>query len=300
MKRKWLGSLVAMFMLVSSCSKDTTSEENNAISFSGKINNLQAIVNTGVSTGWLPSDQIGVFMLNAGTVIPYDNTVNIPYSFQGGQFGPASAGYQMFYPINDSKVDFIAYYPYVAGRTLVSSVLVDVGTQGNQANIDILYAKSTNSGDGFNKTSGTNVPLTFDHKLSKIVIRPIMGDGMVLSPEWNLMSILVEGMKTTASLDLSTGTLSSQNTIKNIMPIASVIGTNYEAIVIPQDFSTAGTLKFSFQIGTDKFVWNSPANENFESGKEYTYTIVINKTGVVLGAVTVNNWIFTTRTGIAN
>lgn len=302
MKRQLLAVMAATTILMGSCAKqDDNLNEAKAINFKGKINELLATTNTGtVSTTWMAGDNIGLFMVNNGTDDITENTSNRQYAFSGNQFSPV-AGNQIYYPVSNTKVDFISYYPYKSGYTLAAPVVLDVTDQTDLSKIDFLYAKSTNGGAGFSKTAGTNVPLTFDHKLSKIVIKPAAGPGLNSSdPLWNAMGVELVGLNSTCNFDLSTGLLTSPSTPLAITPFVRTAGVSYEAIVIPGVYPTAGSVSFNFQIGSDTYVLQSKANETFEAGKEYTYTIIVNKTGLILSSVTINDWVSVPRTGIAN
>lgn len=299
MKIKWLSSLMTTVILVSSCAKDDATNNDGVLHFNGKINNLQATTTTGASTAWAQNDQIGIFMTNTGASTVTENNSNKQYSFTGNQFS-AILGNEMFYPVNDSKVDFIAYYPYKSGYSLGSPVVLDLKDQSDLSKLDLLYAKSNNGGQGYSKTAGVNVPLTFDHKLSKIIIKPVAGQGMnALDASWTNMKVVINGLNSQGNFDLKAGIVSSVSSPVVIYPFTRTAGTTYESIVIPYQYVAAGTVSFNFEIGTDTFVWNSPANETFDSGKEYTYTITVNKTGVTLGSVTINDWASVYRAGTA-
>lgn len=301
MKRELLAVCTAATVLLGSCAKrDDNLNELQAISFKGKINELLATMNTGAAaTSWLAGDKIGVFMVDNGTVDITENNSNRAYVFSANQFSP-EIGQEVYYPVSNSSVDFIAYYPYQTGSILTTAVSLNVADQNDLQKIDFLYAKSTNAGVGFNKTAGTGVPLIFDHTLSKIVIKPEAGAGLDSSdPIWNTMGITIEGLNTTCDFDLSTGLLSNISKPATIIPFVRTAGIRYEAIVIPEVYATAGAVTFNFQIGSDIFTLKSKANETFEAGKEYTYTVTVNKTGLALDNVTIKDWTSESRLGNA-
>jgi hypothetical protein len=114
------------------------------------------------------------------------------------------------------------------------------------------------------------------------------------------MGVKIKGMQTMSSIDLSTGTLGAASGPADITPFVKASGSTYEAIVLPATYATAGAVRFTFEIGNDTYAWASQANEQFEPGKEYTYTITVHKTGVVLGNVTIKDWDTVSRTGTAD
>lgn len=167
MKTQLLSGTAAIALLFSSCAHDDGDlADRIAIHFNGKINELVATNNTGaLSTVWSPNDQIGLFVVDNKTNTITEDNSNRQYTFSGNQFSPI-AGNEIYYPVSDTKVDFIAYFPFEVGYTLTTPINLNVANQMDLSQIDFLYAKSDNAGEGFNKTLGRNVPLTFDHKLA--------------------------------------------------------------------------------------------------------------------------------------
>ncbi|MCI0922087.1 fimbrillin family protein [Sphingobacterium rhinopitheci] len=300
MKRQFVGAITICLMLLASCAKETVVDTNDSISFTGKITNLQAVAGPLTTSPWNTNDNIGVFMVDNGSNNVTENTINRQYTFSGNQFIP-SLGNEIYFPVSNTKVDFIAYYPYNPTYQLGLPVVLSFNDQSNISRLDVLYAKSTNAGAGYNKTGATNVPLTFEHVLSKIIIRPIAGEGLSSTEaSWGNMLVEINGLHTRCNFDLITGLVSSPHLQIPFLPYTRTPGVAYEAIAIPNEYTQAGSFSFKFQVGGNTYVFNSPANERFEPGKEYTYTITVNKTGLVVGNVTVNNWTSVSRTGTAN
>lgn len=303
MKNYFFGVIVISSMFLASCAKESSIETDNTIKFNGKISNLQATSNTGTSsTTWSSNDEIGIFMVNSGGAIVAEGNSNRRYIYTNSVFSPASIDQNIYYPVSDSKVDFIAYYPYKSSANLSSLLAIDVADQRNQANIDLLHVISANNGLGFNKTAGTNVPLTFDHKLSKVIIKPIAGQGLNNSSSaWRDMIVTLTGFNTRGNFNLATGLMSNISTPLSITPFTRILGTSYEAIVVPSVYRNQGDISISFEISGENYVWRSVGAEMFEPGKEYAFELTINKTGLVLSSVTINDWVSTTpRVGVAN
>jgi len=296
--KKSLIVISALFLV--SCTKKPTVELDNPIEFTGRISNIQATTNTGtVSTSWLTNDEIGIFMVNNVNNNVIEDNSNRKYIYSGAKFNP-SADADIYYPMSDSKVGFIAYYPYKSGTSLGALVPINIADQSNQVSLDFLYAKSNNNGLGYNKTTGANVSLLFDHKMSKVVIKLSAGDGLAnTSANWRNMKVTLNGFNTMCNFDLVTGIISSASTPLSIIPYTRTVATVYEAIVIPGTYQNPGAINFNFEIAGENYVWRSSANEEFESGKEYTYNITVNKTGIAMGNVTINDWITAYRSGTA-
>lgn len=303
MKIQLLSAAVFAALMFSSCSKQEIKEETKeeSIKFNGKISSLKANSGSLTTTNtWAANDEIGVFMLQLNKNIISEQANNRKFVSNGTTFLPES-GQEIYYPVNSEPVDFISYAPYRTGAEIPGTLSIDLSAQTNQASIDLLWAKSNNSGAGFLKTSGFDVPLTFDHKLSKIIIKPTASSGLSSTdPTWNNMSIGIHNMYRKATFDLYTGLLSTPTDINIIVPNTVAAGQTYEAIVLPSTNAVAGAFSFTFLINGNTYTYKSSANENLEAGKEYTYNLSITKTGVTLGTVTVTNWESISRSGIAN
>ena len=303
MKIKFLSTLAVAALLFSACNKDQTANEINdgAIQFNGKITNLKANAgNLTAGSSWAANDAIGVFMLQLDTSLIAENASNRKYVFNGSVFLP-EAGQEIYYPVSLTPVDFISYAPYKAGIVIPGDYAVNLIDQSNQNAIDLLWAKSDNSGAGFLKTSGVSVPLTFDHKLSKIVIKTTAGSGLSASDSsWINMGVSINNLNTRANFDVFTGILSNPNTLATISPKNVSAGRTYEAIVLPSNNVAAGAFTFTFLIDGDTYTYRSTGGEGFQAGKEYTYNLSITKTGVNLGSITVTDWVSENRSGIAN
>lgn len=288
-------------LMMSSCSKDQSQRDklaDQSITFNAGLK--KATSQNALTTSWATNDQIGIFMVDHGTNTISQGASNRLYSNTATGF-KATAGQEIYYPVSDSKVDFIAYYPYSAAIGSLGNYPIDISSQTNLAGIDLLWAKADNTGAGYNKTSSTNVPLTFDHKLAKLVILTKPAAGMDnTTTDWKGMAISIQGMNTKADFALANGAMTNPNSKANITPYTATQGAQYEAIVLPATFTNAGDLKITFQIGADVFTWSSQAGESFQAGKQYTYTIDITKTGVNFGGMTINDWTEVTRTGVAN
>lgn len=301
MKKQVLGAITICFALLGSCAKEGAIDSDSAISFNGEISNLQAVVPpTSTASVWNANDKIGIFMLDNGTSNITENNANRQYIFSGTQFAPAIEN-EIYFPVSNTKVDFVSYYPYKTEYALGTPIVLNLTNQSDISKLDLLYAKSNNGGAGYSKSGATNVPLTFDHKLSKIIIKPVAGLGLnPLDATWTNMNVLIQGLNSICMFDLRTGFLSLPSTPSPMIPFTRIAGVSYELIAIPHEYVQAYSFSFIFQIGSNNYVFNSPANERFEAGKEYTYNVTINKTGLVLDNVTINSWTNMYRTGSAN
>ncbi|ERJ57203.1 fimbrillin family protein [Sphingobacterium paucimobilis] len=285
-KKQLLGAALALIVLGNSCKNDdyrnVGPENDGKVSFTSSIGNG---ISTRVSgNNWDANDAIGVFMKQgAGLASPL--ATNKKYTTSGNGNFTGQGAEIINYP-ETGAVDFIAYYPYSA--TLSGTNLpIDVTTQTNPAAIDVLYA---NNATGLTKASPT-ANLSFSHKLAKIELTVKGGTGV---PNVNGLQVVYNGINTTATMDLATGTVTGAANAKNVTAKATA-GTGsqlVEAIVIPGSYAAKEVI---FTLASGTFKWAIPANTSFEAGKKYTYDIQLStgSTGnevAVTGAGTITDW----------
>jgi hypothetical protein len=306
-----MGTALLGMVAFSACNVNDEIEDNNqpqAVSFSAGIAG-QAVQNGGPTTKaagtvWASGDAIGIFMMSNGTTTIAEQAENKQYTTTGGSTFSAVAGDEIYYPMDGSKVDFIAYYPYASGKTLGSSISVDVSgaqTASSQADIDLLWAKANGTGgSGYDKVTHATTPvaLAFNHKLAKMVIN--VKAGAAVNTPLTGMTVTIKGMNTKNTFKLSDGTLGTPNTPAAITPrvitTASGFNASYDAIILPYVYSSNGDVTVDFTVGGETFTWEVDAT-TFAPGNEYTYAVTLTRTGVAVTG-TINPWMPNDRGGV--
>ena len=142
MKMKSLLGIVLSLSILQSCQNDETNiiqnEVNNkGITFSSIIDDAQN--SRAYDTSWEANDVIGVFMLANNS----DKNVlatNIPYATSKGDGYFVSKNSPIYYPEDNSAVDFIAYYPYSETISDYKNYPIDLSNQTKQNAIDLMTA----------------------------------------------------------------------------------------------------------------------------------------------------------------
>ena len=234
---------------------------------------------------WEAGDEIGIF----GFPEDADQTewINVPYATADGDgnFAPVSA--PIFLPVNDTEVDFVAYYPYTT--TLADGIYtVDVTDQSDQAAIDLMTA-GTQTADRINN----KVAFNFVHKLSKIYITFKPGDDMT-DADLAGMKVQLTGQQTAATFNVTNpeGAVSVTTGLPATLTLnTSADGKSSEGIVLPSGNLDGMTIHLDLADKGSFFNWdliNSRADK-FEAGKKYVYTITVNKTKLSVTA-TITDW----------
>lgn len=280
---------ITALVLTAACKKQDNpggeSSAENLVRFSSSIKGQLQI--KAVGDKWEANDAIGVFM-KTGNGLNNAIAANKKYVTTGnGNFSPATTDQGVFFPADGSKVDFVAYYPFA--QTLnANKISVNVATQTNQSNIDLLY--SANAKDLSKSTQ--NAQLIFDHQLTKIELNIKNGEGVA-----NLtgLTTTLNGLPTTSEFDLATGVLATGTNVAAITALKTenASAVKAEAILIPTDATSGANVVFA--VGSSSFKWTLPAGLKFEKGKKYNYDIELRNTPnggpvAVSVAATITDW----------
>ena len=252
-------SVLAIFGMLNltSCMQDqpNPSDVQKEIKVSASI---EGATNVGVKTrvtgdSWNDGDAIGIFMKKSESTLSLPALAeNAKYVNTGSSgFFPAQSN-EIYFPFNDDKVDFIAYYPHT---NLLDDLnyLVDVSDQSYLSDIDLLYSNNAN---GINASNG-EVNLTFKHQLSKIILNISMAD----DSDYDLTGLKAEitNVNTKASFSLVNGELSIGSEPKGVSFNMSEDGKSAQAILLPTTsldsmilVLTLDCISYSFNLAISK------------------------------------------------
>jgi hypothetical protein len=245
----------------------TEPSERVAVSFSTEINPARA---RAVGTTWDRGDAIGAFMLESGGTGIADNASNRQYvSASGnGSFTPASEGDTIYYPADQRRVDFIAYYPYASGLQGFAYP-VDVSDQTNQAKIDLMTAERVSGGG----PSAGSVALRFRHRLSRVELEIKAGTSLTDAALAGLKASIT-GQRTTGSFDINANTLTPSGAGGASISLRMMgNGKSGEGILLPSEAQEGRQLVFT--LGGKEFRYTIPAGNEFKAGIRNKYTITL-------------------------
>lgn len=176
-------------------------------------------------TAWEPNDEIGVYMQNAGSE-GYAN-VNVKYANSEADCNKFTSTSPITYPEGGTgTVRFMAVYPY--NGDIADGNYTFTLADGDLSENDIMYASAPSITSGV-----TNVNLTFQHKLSKIILQ--------LKDEQNNAvtdaTVSIDNQCVNGALNVADGTVSvaSDATYTSVLAFAEGENGQYEVIVIPDD-----------------------------------------------------------------
>lgn len=240
---------------------------------------------------WNANDEVGIYMMNAGSGIEAATAQNKKYIAQTNGTLTAAPGNGIYLP-ESGNVDFIAYYPYttsVSGNKLA----VNVSDQSNPAAIDLIYSNGTK---GVAATTATTISLGFTHQLTKVTLN-VTKDGTIET--LNGLGVNIKGISTEGEFNLADGTLTATagTNNKDVAMYIDAQGTTATAtaIILPTAASTDQTsLNLTFNLNGQSFTHTISDASIFEKGKNVSFNanLSINngKPVVTIGSATIEDW----------
>lgn len=240
---------------------------------------------------WNANDEVGIYMMNAGSGIEAATAQNKKYIAQTNGTLTAAPGNGIYLP-ESGNVDFIAYYPYttsVSGNKLA----VNVSDQSNPAAIDLIYSNGTK---GVVATTATTISLGFTHQLTKVTLNVTKDETI---ETLNGLGVNIKGVSTEGEFNLADGTLTATagTNNKDVAMYIDAQGTTATAtaIILPTAASTDQTsLNLTFNLNGQSFTHTISDASIFEKGTNVSFNAKLSinngKPVVTVGNATINNW----------
>ena len=274
---------VIILLILSSCSKDSTSEievekevcddlkkEVIINAYFYNITGEGSISTRAIGNSWEDGDSIGLFMKKAGSVLS-QNTLeeNVQLRTDGTNRFTYLQEKKVYFPFNKEKVDFISYYPYRSSLDGLN-FKIDVSDQSNLSAIDLMYSDNAK-----NKNSDNNaVDLNFEHQLTKVVFTiDVNNSGKDLSD----ISAKITNINSIADFSLIDGTIANKGTPKDVTLNVNDSGTVLQGILLPDNDLSNKSLVIDIAGTTYTYPLNSTSTiKAFEKSKKCTYNITLN------------------------
>ncbi len=301
MKTTTLSALAIAVIFFAACSNnddETPNLNDGLVKFSSGVTDRQTRVGGDNGNQWEGNEKIGIFMVENGSTTIAEGADNVAYvTTSTGTSATFTSTTSIYYPVDVmQKVDFIAYHPY-SPLTNTYEYAINATVQENQSAIDLMHSAANNNGVGYDKTQAKDyVNLTFNHKLTKVIIQTEPGNGLT-QDDLADMTITIKGLNTKAIYHLDTDVLETATDVAPIHIKTIEAGKKYEAIVIPQALTLgAATVEFALN-NTKNEVFEYRLNvATFESAKLHKFNIIIQRTPILIKG-TINAW---TPVGVIN
>lgn len=238
---------------------------------------------------WEAEDVIGIYMLDGGTV----EADNRPYTTEAGgtngTFAPAATAQTIYFPVDGSTRDFVAYYPH----TTIGDdhlYLVNIATQTSQKAIDLMAATKV---IGKSKTDA-NVSFVFEHKLVKLDVTVVADGVSVTNDDLIGTTVNITGQQTNATYNVVEGGMVSVIPGPPAEIALKMNGLQAEGIILPNNTTQDMELTFTVpRLDGQVFKWainKAVSSQQFNAGSKYKYTITIAKAELTVTS-TVTDWV---------
>lgn len=140
-------------------------------------------------------------------------------------------------------------------------------------------------------TSQVNIPISYQHVATQIVIALAAGENITLN---KIVSATITPPKPGAIMDLSTGIISSETTYAPAVPMG-VTGFTVQYTMLPVKSSEPMTLTLELMVNGESTsrLYSSPfnpPNNIFAAGNSYVYRAIIDENSIAFPSVSVKEW----------
>lgn len=255
---------------------------------------LPICINTAVATratdeAFEVGDQIGLFVVNReadGTANSLKTLGNHIDNMQFTYDGIWKAASSIYWKDETTHADFYLYYPYQKYINNVTAVPVQVkADQSDLADYkssDMLIGKTLNAAP-----TDQAVEIEAKHMMSQAIITLKAGKGFTdTSLASSLVNVRINGLKSTALVNLSTGEATATGNDTDIIPLKE--DCIYKAIIIPQDVKEGNFITINVD-GSNYYLARNSKFHAFEKGEKHNFTVTLSKTSSGIN-VNISQW----------
>lgn len=292
MKIKEIILLASAVLLLGACGSEEVSQTQDSQKVALQVSSA---LTRATGTQWQPGDAIGIYMFKSGSTVISESAANRRYATTDGSMSFTTSDDQtIYYPIDGSQVDFVAYYPQ---QTLTDGVMtLDVSSQSSLPAIDVMYAETASTTVAPLDKDHPQVAFNFSHRLTKLELTIAPGKGLQASDLKGLKVELTNQRTHGSYYPLIDGIDIAATPVQTVVLNTNAGGTTSEAILLPATSATdispvvpGRELLFTLAATGEVFRWAIPDTKYFNQGDRNIYNITINRTGVDVTA-TISDW----------
>lgn len=296
MKKFKILYIAAAALLFAACANEEDGIGNNGpVAATVQADIVKNITRATTDDTWSKNDAIGVYVTSPG----YTIGDNVKYTTTGD--GNFTSDNPIYFADARETVNFNAYYPYqenMDGNGIVNNWNMAEVKEGEPCPADFLFAR-----DATATKSSPQVQFTgdnkFKHCMSMIRLTFKAGDGINASNAllWNKLKL--KGIYKTGSINTLTGevTVSGNRGIyeSDVNDKSLKNGVTCEFIVFPQSLDN-NKMDIELEVADNGTINTytaslpSSTNNEFKGGNQYTYTIRICNTGVIIENAGIESW----------
>ena len=296
MKKFKILYIAAAALLFAACANEEDGIGNNGpVAATVQADIVKNITRATTGDTWSKNDAIGVYVTSPG----YTIGDNVKYTTTGD--GNFTSDNPIYFADARETVIFNAYYPYqenMDGNGIVNNWNMAEVKEGEPCPADFLFAR-----DATATKSSPQVQFTgdnqFKHCMSMIRLTFKAGDGINANNANLKNKLKLKGIYKTGSINTLTGevTVSGDRGIyeSDVNDKSLKNGVTCEFIVFPQSLDN-NKMDIELEVADNGSINTytaslpSSTNNEFKGGNQYTYTIRICNTGVVIENAGIESW----------
>lgn len=265
---KKIFALMSVVAAMVSCSENIENTPTIPETEKLPINISTTIFTRATDSAYEAGDKVGIFVVNEPNVLKasgnHIDNMGFTYSTTWTPDTP------IYWLDKTTKADFYCYYPYAEGVSTTSHTFATKANQSQLADYkasEFLWAKTV----GVEPTE-ESVNITTKHTFSNAVIILKPGDGFTEATlAAATKSVKICGVKTSATIDLSTGVATATGNATEVTPYLD--GAQYRALIVPQT-TTEGALVVITVDGVDYTLTRAMT---FKANKQHKFNVTLNK-----------------------
>ena len=296
MKKFKILYIAAAALLFAACANEEDGIGNNGpVAATVKADIVKNVTRATTDDTWSKNDAIGVYVTSPG----YTIGDNVKYTTTGD--GNFTSDNPIYFADARETVNFNAYYPYqenMDGNGIVNNWNMAEVKEGEPCPADFLFAR-----DATATKSSPQVQFTgdnqFKHCMSMIRLTFRAGKGINANNANLKNKLKLKGIYKTGSINTLTGevTVSGNRGIyeSDVNDKSLKNGVTCEFIVFPQSLDN-NKMDIELEVADNGTINTytaslpSSTNNEFKGGNQYTYTIRICNTGVVIENAGIESW----------
>ena len=296
MKKFKILYIAAAALLFAACANEEDGIGNSGpVAATVKADIVKNVTRATTDDTWSKNDAIGVYVTSPG----YTIGDNVKYTTTGD--GNFTSDNPIYFADARETVNFNAYYPYqenMDGNGIVNNWNMAEVKEGEPCPADFLFAR-----DATATKSSPQVQFTGDNKFKhcmsmiRLTFKAVDGINASNALLWNKLKL--KGIYKTGSINTLTGevTVSGNRGIyeSDVNDKSLKNGVTCEFIVFPQSLDN-NKMDIELEVADNGTINTytaslpSSTNNEFKGGNQYTYTIRICNTGVVIENAGIESW----------
>lgn len=300
MKKLFFFAAVASVMLTACSSENEEAKVTDSSPLRLSTQNITGLTRAGQSVQlaqFANGQNVGIFLVedNNGPATSGTNVTVYSQPLTYVADGNGALANTQYWPTDGNGLYIYGVYPLAAATAAAAynATGVTFSVQANQtadANYmlsDLMTGVPTNPLSNPVARQTSAVGLTFTHLLTKIDVNLTAGDGFAAS-DMNNAVVSILNTKPTTTFGVQSTTVGEAS--GTAAPIVAGTGAATSAIIVPQTVAASANF-IQVAVGGGNYIYKLTADKTFAAKTKYTYSITVNKTGLILTSTSVTDWL---------